>query len=42
MITDIFACNEKFSLWLLYLHSTRLAYILVGKRKTQEITKYMI
>ena len=37
MITDIFACNEKFSLWLLYLHSTCLAYILVGKRKHKKL-----
>ena len=39
VITDVFACNENFALWL-YLHSTRLAYIFVDKRKTQEITKY--
>ena len=39
MITDVFACNENFALWL-YLHSTRLAYIFVDKRKTQEIVEY--
>ena len=28
--------------YIYILQSTRLAYILVGKRKAQEVTKYMI